>query len=72
MASYEMLVYLFERISFFLKRLKSYTSVRLTPEMMELLANIMTQVLSVLALSTKVMKQNRLGMSNFFYPSTFG
>ena len=64
MASYELLVYLFERIDFFLKRLKSYTAVRqLTPEMMELLAKIMAQVLSVLALSTKVMKQKRISVS---------
>ena len=63
MASYEMLVYLFGRIDFFLKRLKSYTSARLTPEMIELLAKIMAQVLSVLALSTKVMKQKRISVS---------
>ena len=62
-ASYEILVHLFGRIDFFLKRLKSYTSVRLTPEMIELLAKIMAQVLSVLALSTKVMKQKRISVS---------
>lgn len=64
MASYELLVYLFERVDFFLKRLKSYTAIRrLSPEMMELLAKIMAQVLSVLALSTKVMKQKRISVS---------
>ena len=63
-ASYELLVYLFERVDFFLKRLKSYTAVRrLSPEMMELLAKIMAQVLSALALSTKVMKQKRISVS---------
>jgi len=65
-ASYDMLVYLFERIDFFLKRLKRYTSVRLTQEMMELLAKIMAQVLSALALSTKVMKQKRISVSILF------
>ena len=66
MASYDTLVYLFERIDFFLKRLKSYTSVRLTQEMMELLAKIMAQVLSILALSTKMMKQKRISVSILF------
>lgn len=66
MANYEILVNTFERINFFLLRLKSYTSVRLTPDMMELLAKIMAQVLFVLALSTKVMKQNRISMSILF------
>src|SRR5712691_11166556 len=66
MASYDMLVYLFECINFFLKRLKSYTTVRPTQDMMELLAKIMAQVLSVLALSTKVMKQKRISVSILF------
>ena len=64
MASYELLVHLFERVDFFLKRLKSYTAVRrLSPEMMVLLVKIIAQVLSVLAISTKVMKQKRISVS---------
>jgi len=66
MASYDMLVDLFERINLFLKRLKIYTSVRLTLEMMELLAKIMAQVLSILALSTKMTKQKRISVSILF------
>jgi len=59
-ASYEILLNLFERIEFFLQRLNHYTAVRLTPAMTELLGKIMAQVLSILALSTKVMKERRI------------
>ena len=63
MASYESLVNLFEGIQFFLQRLHYYTSVPLTPEMAELLAKIMAQILSILALSTKAMKERRISWS---------
>jgi len=62
-ASYEVLVNLFERIQFFLQRLNCYTAVPLTPEMTFLLGKIMAQVLSVLALSTKEMKERRISES---------
>ena len=62
-ASYEALVKLLERIQFFLQRLHHYTSVPLTPEMKELLAKIMAQILSILALSTKAMKERRISWS---------
>ena len=62
-ASYEALVKLFERIQFFLQRLHHYTSVPLTPEMTELLAKIMAQILSILALSTKATKEKRISWS---------
>jgi hypothetical protein len=63
MASYETLVKLFERMQFFIQRLHHYTGVRLTPEMTELLAKIMAQTLSILALSTKTMKERRISWS---------
>jgi len=62
-ASYEALVHLFERIHFFLQRLNRYTAIPLTPEMTLLLGKIMAQVLSVLALSTKEMKQRTISES---------
>jgi hypothetical protein len=62
-ASYEALVKLFERIQFFLQRLHHYTSVPLRPEMTDLLAKIMAQTLSILALSTKTMKERRISWS---------
>ena len=63
MASYEALVKLFERIQFFFQRLHHYTSVPLTPEMTELLAKVMAQTLSILALSTKTMKESQTSWS---------
>ena len=62
-ASYETLVNLFERIQFFLQRLNRYAALPLTPEMTVLLGKIMAQVLSVLALSTKAMKERRISGS---------
>jgi len=62
-ASYETLVNLFERIQLFLQRLNRYAAVPLTPEMTILLGKIMAQVLSVLALSTKAMKERRISGS---------
>ncbi|KAI0286240.1 hypothetical protein BC826DRAFT_1178858 [Russula brevipes] len=59
MASYEKLVYLFERMHFFLQRLQRYTGISLPPDMIDLLGKIMAQVLSVLAYSTHAMKQCR-------------
>ena len=66
-ASYEALINLFERTQYFLQRLNHYTATSLTPEMMELLAKILAQVLSVLALSTKEMKERRISALIFRY-----
>ena len=62
LASYETLINLFERTQFFLQRLNQYVAAPLTPEMTELLAKILAQVLSVLALSTKEIKERRISM----------
>ena len=61
-ASYETLINLFERTQYFLQRLSRYITASLTPEMTELLANVLAQVLSVLALSTKEMKDRRISL----------
>ena len=64
-----MLVNLFERIQSFLQRLKIYTTIPLTTEMMELLGKIMAQVLSILALSTREMKEWRISeLIDLVYP----
>jgi hypothetical protein len=62
-ASYEVLVDLFERIQLFLRRLGHYTAVPLTPDMTELLAKIMAQILYILAHSTQTMKERRISQS---------
>ena len=58
--SHDTLVDLFERIHFFVQRLKTYTGIPLTNELTELLGKVMTQVLSILALSTKAMSDRRI------------
>jgi len=58
-ASHDTLMHLFERVHFFLQRLNIYIGIPLTPEFTELLGKIMAQLLSILALSTKAMKDGR-------------
>jgi hypothetical protein len=55
-----MLIRLFERIHLFLHRLDRYTGMPLTDDLTELLAKIMAQLLSILALLTKAMTDRRL------------
>jgi hypothetical protein len=66
----DMLIGLFERIHFFLQRLTNYAGIRLTEALTELLGKIMAQVLSLLALSTKLMTDKRIS-ELFHFPRTF-
>jgi hypothetical protein len=58
-SSYDALVDLFECIGNFLKRLRIYTDIPMTPSMTEIIAKIMVELLSVFALATKQIKQGR-------------
>jgi hypothetical protein len=58
-ANYKTITDLFERIKLFLQRLNRYTGIPLTKDFVELLGKIMAQILSILALSTKTMKERR-------------
>ena len=58
-SSYDALVELFECVGGFLKRLRIYTDIPLTPLMTEISVKIMVELLSVLALATKQIKQGR-------------
>ncbi|KAH9956366.1 hypothetical protein BC827DRAFT_801962 [Russula dissimulans] len=58
-ASYDALVELFDCIGSFLKRLQIYSGIPLNNTMMDILIMIMVEVLSVLALATKQIKQGR-------------
>jgi hypothetical protein len=58
-SSYDALVDLFECIGNFLKRLRIYTDLPLTPSMTDIIVKIMVELLSVLALATKQTKQGR-------------
>ena len=68
-ASHGLLISLFERIYFFLQRLKRYTGMSLTKELKELLGKTMAELLSILALSTKSMSErgvSELMLIDFF------
>ena len=60
MASYNTLIHIFERIHFFLQRLKNYTGTPLSKDFAELLGKIMAQIVSILALSTNAMTERRM------------
>jgi hypothetical protein len=59
------LVDLLESIEHFLKRLDIYTKVPPTPAMTEIVVKIMVELLSILALATKHVKQGRPSESIF-------
>src|SRR6266404_264252 len=58
-ASQDALADLFESIENFLKRLASYTTVRPTAGMTDIIVKIMVEVLNIFAIATKEMKQGR-------------
>jgi hypothetical protein len=61
-ASHKKLVELFALIRFFFQRLDYCTKIPLPQEAIEFLGEIMAQVLSVLALSIKTMKEGRISV----------
>jgi hypothetical protein len=68
--SYDALVELFERVGNFLKRLHIYTEIPFTPAITDIIVRIMVEVLSVLALATKEIKQGRFS-EYIFSPNVF-
>jgi hypothetical protein len=50
---------IFERIEMFFRRLEVYTEVEPTPEMMDMMVQITVEVLSILGIATKEIKQGR-------------
>jgi hypothetical protein len=66
-ASYDALVNIFECIEVFLRRLRIYAEISLTPAMTEMVIKIMVELLSVLALATKQINQGRFSMSVLIY-----
>jgi len=59
-ASKDTLVNVFERIELFFRRLEIYTEVQPTTEMIDIIIQIMVEVLSILGIATKGMKQGRM------------
>ena len=58
-ASHETLLNIFGRIEMFFRRLETYTEVPLTTEMTDVIIEIMAEVLSILGIATKELKQGR-------------
>jgi hypothetical protein len=58
-ASQDTLIDIFERMEHFFRRLSVYTEVTPTTEMMDIIMKIMVEVLTVLGIATKEMKQGR-------------
>ncbi|KAF8486298.1 hypothetical protein DFH94DRAFT_678993 [Russula ochroleuca] len=58
-ASQDTLIDIFERMENFFQRLEIYTEVSPTPEMIDIIMKIMVEVLSILGIATKEMKQGR-------------
>ena len=54
-----MLIGVFVRIESFFKRLETYTEVRPTAAMTDVIVQILIEVLSILAIATKQIKQGR-------------
>jgi hypothetical protein len=58
-SSRSVLFNIFERIENFFRRLETYTAIPATAEMMDVIGKIMVEVLSILAIATKEIKQGR-------------
>ena len=56
-ASQDVLIDIFERMETFFQRLEIYTRVSPPPEMIDIIVRIMVEVLSILGIATKEMKQ---------------
>jgi hypothetical protein len=61
-ASQDNLIEVFERMENFFQRLEIYTGESSPPEMIDIIVKIMVEVLSILGISTKEMKQGRISM----------
>ena len=59
-ASQDTLIDIFERIENFFRRLEIYTEVAPTPEMTDVIVKIIVEVLSILGIVTKKIKQSRM------------
>jgi hypothetical protein len=66
-SSYDALLELFERLGYFLKRLEIYMTISLTTTMTDIIVKILVEVLSVLALATKEIKQGRFSKCAITY-----
>ena len=68
-SSYDALLNLFECLGNFLKRLEVYRTIPPIPMMMDLIIKIMVELLSVLALATKQIREGRFSKCAVKYTS---
>ena len=61
-ASQDILIELFGRMEFFFKRLEAYIKVRPTTAMTDIIVKIVVEVISILGIVTKEIRQGRLSM----------
>ena len=66
-SSYDALLELFECLGSFLKRMEIYTRIPPDPILTEVVVKIMVELLSVLALASKQIKQGRLSEYSVTY-----
>jgi hypothetical protein len=66
-SSYDALLELFECLGNFLKRLQIYTTIPPTPILTDVMVKIMVELLSVLALASKQIKEGRFSTCNVRY-----
>ena len=59
-ASQDTLIDIFERIEMFFRRLEIYTELPSTLEMMDTIVHILVEVLSILGIATKEIRQGRM------------
>ena len=59
-ASQDTMIDIFERIEMFFRRLEAYTQVPPTTEMTDMIIQIMVEVICILGIATKEIKQGRL------------
>ena len=57
--SQETLLDIFERIEMFFRRLETYTEVPLTADMTDIIVQIVVEVISILGIATKGIRQSR-------------
>jgi hypothetical protein len=65
-ASQDTLIDIFERMESFFRRLEIYTRVSPPPEMIDIIVRIMVEVIFILGMATKEMKQGRMS-KQFLY-----
>ena len=62
-ASHDTLIDIFERMESFFQRFEIYTRVSPPPEMIDIIVRIMVEVISILGIATKEIKQGRTSNS---------